>query len=97
MVYVDWRPKWEAADMLRMHPGLHAHMQAFEEKRLEHTVDPLHAEVDLDKFVNQGFEGNPIAFLTLPGSQLPAAPFAKKSPLTSNRPTPRQISCQHGN
>eukprot|EP00983_Pelagomonas_calceolata_P015824 501698-Pelagomonas_calceolata.AAC.1 len=59
MIYVEWHPKWEAADMLQMHQDLHAHVQAFEEKRLEHTVDPMDDEVDLDNLVNQGFEGNP--------------------------------------
>eukprot|EP00983_Pelagomonas_calceolata_P000098 2938-Pelagomonas_calceolata.AAC.1 len=58
MIHVEWHPKWEAADTLQMHPDLHAHVQAFEEERLEHTVDPLDDEVDLDNFVNQGFEGN---------------------------------------
>eukprot|EP00983_Pelagomonas_calceolata_P023199 730706-Pelagomonas_calceolata.AAC.1 len=42
-----------------MHPDLHAHAQAFEKERLEHTVNPLNAEVALDDIVNQGFEGNP--------------------------------------
>eukprot|EP00983_Pelagomonas_calceolata_P132533 1161876-Pelagomonas_calceolata.AAC.1 len=59
MIYVEWYPKWEAADMLQMHPNLHAHVQAFEAERPEHTVDPLDDEVDLDNLVNQGFEGDP--------------------------------------
>eukprot|EP00983_Pelagomonas_calceolata_P021749 681730-Pelagomonas_calceolata.AAC.1 len=59
MIHVEGHPKWEAADMLQMHPDLHAHVQAFEEERLEHTVGPLDDEVDLDNLVNQGFEGNP--------------------------------------
>eukprot|EP00983_Pelagomonas_calceolata_P107620 1159364-Pelagomonas_calceolata.AAC.12 len=42
-----------------MHPDLHAHVQAFEEGRLEHTVDHRNDEVDLDNLVDQGFEGNP--------------------------------------
>eukprot|EP00983_Pelagomonas_calceolata_P034791 1090194-Pelagomonas_calceolata.AAC.1 len=42
-----------------MHPDLHTHVQAFEEERLEHTVNTLNAEVDLGNLVNQGFEGNP--------------------------------------
>eukprot|EP00983_Pelagomonas_calceolata_P019480 612523-Pelagomonas_calceolata.AAC.1 len=42
-----------------MHPDSQAHVQAFKEKRLEHTVDPWNDEVDLDNLVNQGFEGNP--------------------------------------
>eukprot|EP00983_Pelagomonas_calceolata_P009522 308070-Pelagomonas_calceolata.AAC.1 len=42
-----------------MHPDLHAHVQAFEDERLEHTVDPRNDEVDLDNVINQGFEGNP--------------------------------------
>eukprot|EP00983_Pelagomonas_calceolata_P007528 245187-Pelagomonas_calceolata.AAC.1 len=59
MIHVEWYPKWEAADMLQMHPDLHAHVQAYEEERLEHTVDPWNDEVDLGNLVNQGFEGNP--------------------------------------
>eukprot|EP00983_Pelagomonas_calceolata_P071634 1151343-Pelagomonas_calceolata.AAC.1 len=58
MIHVEWHPKWEAADMSQMHPDLHAHVQAFEEERMEQTVDPLNDEVDLN-LVNQGFEGNP--------------------------------------
>jgi len=58
MIHVEWHPKWEAADMLQMHPDLHAHVQAFEEERLEHTLDPLDDEANLDNLVNQGFEGN---------------------------------------
>eukprot|EP00983_Pelagomonas_calceolata_P051758 1142553-Pelagomonas_calceolata.AAC.11 len=52
-------PNGKAADTLQTHPDLHSHVQAFEEERLEHTVDPLDDEVDLDNRVNQGFEGNP--------------------------------------
>eukprot|EP00983_Pelagomonas_calceolata_P006095 202919-Pelagomonas_calceolata.AAC.1 len=59
MIHVEWHPRWEAADMLQMHPDLHAHVQAFEKERLEHTVDPLDDEVDLDNLINEGFEGNP--------------------------------------
>eukprot|EP00983_Pelagomonas_calceolata_P009582 309775-Pelagomonas_calceolata.AAC.1 len=58
-VGIKWHPKWETADMLQMHPDLHAHVQTFEEERMEQTVDPLNDEVDLDNRVNQGFEGNP--------------------------------------
>eukprot|EP00983_Pelagomonas_calceolata_P022256 700107-Pelagomonas_calceolata.AAC.1 len=59
MIHVEWHLKWEAADMLQMHPDIYAHVQAFEEERLEHAVDPLEDEEDLDNLVNQGFEGNP--------------------------------------
>eukprot|EP00983_Pelagomonas_calceolata_P021233 665284-Pelagomonas_calceolata.AAC.1 len=59
MIYVEWHPKWEADDMLQMHPDLDAHVQAFEEERPEQTVDPLDNEIDLDNLVNQGFEGKP--------------------------------------
>eukprot|EP00983_Pelagomonas_calceolata_P050305 1141907-Pelagomonas_calceolata.AAC.3 len=59
MSHVEWHPKWEVADMLQMHPDLHAHVQAFEEERLDQTVDPLNGEIYLDNLVNQGFEGDP--------------------------------------
>eukprot|EP00983_Pelagomonas_calceolata_P049765 1141658-Pelagomonas_calceolata.AAC.1 len=59
MIYVEWHPKWEAADMLQMHLDLDAYVQAFEEERPEKTVDPSDNEIDLDIIVNQGFEGNP--------------------------------------
>eukprot|EP00983_Pelagomonas_calceolata_P014244 454298-Pelagomonas_calceolata.AAC.1 len=45
--------------MLQTHPDLHDHVQAFEEERLEHIIEPRNDEVDLDNLVNQGFEGNP--------------------------------------
>eukprot|EP00983_Pelagomonas_calceolata_P029629 928178-Pelagomonas_calceolata.AAC.1 len=66
MIHVEWHPKWEAADMLQMYPDLHAHVQDFEEERLEHTVDPLDDEIDLDNLVNQGFEGNPLSLSDSP-------------------------------
>eukprot|EP00983_Pelagomonas_calceolata_P124402 1161103-Pelagomonas_calceolata.AAC.13 len=59
MIHVEWHLKWEAANILQMCPDLHAHVQACEEERLEQTVDPLKDEIDLDNFVNQGFQGNP--------------------------------------
>jgi hypothetical protein len=60
MIYVEWHPKWEAEEMLRIHPDLDAHMQAFDaEERPEEIEDPLTIEIDLDNLVNQGFEGNP--------------------------------------
>eukprot|EP00983_Pelagomonas_calceolata_P016190 512048-Pelagomonas_calceolata.AAC.1 len=58
MIHVEWHLKWEAADMSQMHPDLHAHVQAFEEERLKHTVDPRNDEINLNNLVNQVFEGN---------------------------------------
>eukprot|EP00983_Pelagomonas_calceolata_P069495 1150376-Pelagomonas_calceolata.AAC.2 len=49
MIYVEWHPKWEAADMLHMHPDLDALVQAFDlEERPEGIEDPSAIEIDLD-------------------------------------------------
>jgi hypothetical protein len=58
MIYVEWHPKWETADMLQMHPDLDAHVQAFDLEEIpEQTEGSLDNEID--NLVNQGFEGDP--------------------------------------
>eukprot|EP00983_Pelagomonas_calceolata_P067162 1149385-Pelagomonas_calceolata.AAC.4 len=90
MIHVEWHPKWKAAD-------LHAHVQAFKQERLEQTVDPLNDEVDLDNLVNQGFEGNPRSLSDSSWLSTTGCAICKNVTFDSNLPTPRQISCHHGN
>jgi len=60
MIYVEWHPKWEDEEQLCIHPGLDAHVQAFDsEEHPELIEDPMTTDTDLDNLVNQGFEGNP--------------------------------------
>eukprot|EP00983_Pelagomonas_calceolata_P016506 520411-Pelagomonas_calceolata.AAC.1 len=78
MIFVEWLPKLEAADLLQIHPDLRAHVQAFEEERLEHTVDPGRDELDLDNLVNQDFEGNPLSLSDSPRLSTTGCAIRKK-------------------
>eukprot|EP00983_Pelagomonas_calceolata_P037908 1136589-Pelagomonas_calceolata.AAC.2 len=67
MIQVQWHPRWEAAEMLQMHPVLQAHVQAYEQERPEQqTADPSTKEIDLDNLVKQGFDGNPQSLANSP-------------------------------
>eukprot|EP00983_Pelagomonas_calceolata_P048192 1140950-Pelagomonas_calceolata.AAC.3 len=52
MIHAQWHPRWEAAEMLQLHPDLQAHhdVQAYEQEIPEQTADPPTNVTDLDNF-----------------------------------------------
>eukprot|EP00983_Pelagomonas_calceolata_P005458 177668-Pelagomonas_calceolata.AAC.1 len=57
---MHWHPRWEAAEVLQMHPDLQAHVQTYEQERSEQQItDSSSNETNLDNLEKQDFEGNP--------------------------------------
>eukprot|EP00983_Pelagomonas_calceolata_P025796 808196-Pelagomonas_calceolata.AAC.1 len=59
MIHVQWHPRWEAAEMLQVHPELQTHVQVYEQEMPEQTSQTPTDETDLDNLIRQGFEGDP--------------------------------------